>query len=227
MKYYNSEGEDATGLEEWFDEAATERFGSTLAMLQEIEKEKAGKAPKTPTAEGEEDAELDEEAAEEEAPEVVAPEGAGWVVELSGYHFHNSPQWLQMQGSEYVKRTLVKDLMEGSVSLPGPDGQPMSFTNKEMGISHVLIAHDGGISKNREFENPDWQPPNPFEEYEDPDTTGLIQEEKKEDVPRMIKPRIHEFKVHFLWKPKRLSDRIAARNAPTEGTDDQLAEGDN
>ena len=97
-------------------------------------------APAVADADEDEDASDEEPAEDEGGGEVEAPTESGWVVELSGYHFHNFSY--PMAGSEYVKRTLVRQLMTGSVKLPGSD---TPFTMKEMGISHVLIAFDGGI----------------------------------------------------------------------------------
>ena len=53
------------------------------------------------------------------------------------------------------------------------------------------------------------------------------QQTKKEEVPKVLKPLTHQFKVQFLWKPTRLSERLAARRAKAAGTDNQLVEGDN
>ena len=231
MKYYtsDSEADDAVGLEEWFDEAATERFAATLTMLQAMKAMKAMKAGAAPkkAADGE-DAAMDEEPAEE-APSVEAPTGSGWVVELSGFHLHNSSQWPERMATEYVKRTLVRNLMEGSVSLPGPDGKPMNFTNKEMGISHVLIAYDGGIHSKKEFPNPNYVAPIDPYYQEDPVARlpGQVVEEKEEvNEPKMLRPKTHEFKVHFLWKPTHLSKRLEDREAAANSSDTTAEEGD-
>ena len=122
--------------------------------------------------------------------------------------------------------------MTGSVKLPGAD-EP--FTMAEMGISHVLIAFDGGINRKMKIANPDWAPPT-FEELEAleegmapiPGLNNPQTEVKKEEVPQFLKPMTHQFKVHFLWRPTRLSERLEKRRLAAEGiTDEQTTEGDN
>ena len=64
--------------------------------------------------------------------------GAGWVVQLTGYHYHNAEK--NDQTSEFVERTLIKSLEEGVVQLPdGPNGQMIDVPISDLGISKPFI----------------------------------------------------------------------------------------
>lgn len=236
MKFYG--GED-TSVADWIGEAEA-AYAATRSMVRAVEKgglDQPSKAPVDETAEGE-DADVEEiaEEEEEEPAEEEAPiEGSGWVVELSGYHFHNLQP--PMTGSEYVKRTLVRNLVIGEVELPiGPD-QTETFTMKELGISHPIIAFDGKINREMKIANPDWEPPR-LEEEDFEENPAMMTERlygdasetkpKKPEVPRFLKPQTHRFKVQFLWQPTRLSERLENRKSQAEQTSsDQLAQGEN
>ena len=235
-KFYGSED---VPMSEWFgeDEAPKERYADTLKMLAKL---KAGTLDEKPAndvpAENPDDEaeEGDSEEAAEESPEVAdLEEGTtGWVIELSGYHFHNNNY--PMAGSEYVKRTLIKNLMTGSVRLPTPGGPNPTemFTMKELGISHALIAEDGGMTPMK-IPNPDYQPPDPYADEEDYDVDPLEKllkkkEAKKEEpeVEQYLKPKTHRFKVQFLWQPTTLSERLEIRRLAAQGITDDGTEGD-
>lgn len=239
-KFYGTEDDPLAGEDGWFNEAAKASFANTLLMLKAEEEGTAPAVDEVATdIEGADDGDLasDDVDAEEIGEDALAaagdipdPEGSGWVIELSGYHFHNLQP--PMYGSEYVKRTLIKNLMTGKVRLPVGPGQFDEFTMEELGISHALIASDGGINRKMKIENPDWEPPR-WEDMEMETPAGGLPgllpqkpETKEPEVPRHLKPRTHRFKVHFLWRPTLLSERLENRRRAAEGnTDNQLAEG--
>jgi type IV pilus assembly protein PilM len=67
------------------------------------------------------------------------PTGEGWVIEITGHHYHN--QDTGHEGVAYIRQTLLKDLMAKSISLPDKDGKPTPMPLKELGISYpVLIS---------------------------------------------------------------------------------------
>ena len=83
------------------------------------------------------------------------PTGPGWIIQLTGYHYHNltSAPGAQggqfLQGAQYVNETLIKGL-EGSdmmVLLPvtGEDGQTQTkpVPLQELGISHPVLIKPG------------------------------------------------------------------------------------
>jgi type IV pilus assembly protein PilM len=81
-----------------------------------------------------------------EAP--AALEGKGWVIQLTGYHFHNSEKDLVNQQQRFVENTLIKSLEEGFVELPdGYDpatgvwtGELVKVPIKDLGISRPWVV---------------------------------------------------------------------------------------
>lgn len=72
--------------------------------------------------------------------------GPGWVVQLTGYHYHNKDK--TNQTSRFVKNTLIKNLEEGFVELPdGPGGDMVKVSFADLGISHPWIVEDKKIQK--------------------------------------------------------------------------------
>ncbi|MEM8947233.1 MAG: type IV pilus assembly protein PilM [Planctomycetota bacterium] len=80
--------------------------------------------------------------------------GPGWVVQLTGYHYHNKDR--TNQTSRFVKNTLIKNLEEGFVVLPdGPDGGDVQVPFADLGISHAWIVKDSKIKKEMiDLDNP-------------------------------------------------------------------------
>ena len=65
--------------------------------------------------------------------------GAGWVVQLTGYHYHNHDK--RNQTVRFVNNTLIKNLEEGFVELPdGPNGELIKVSFADLGISHPWLV---------------------------------------------------------------------------------------
>lgn len=72
--------------------------------------------------------------------------GPGWVIQLTGYHYHNKDK--TNQTSRFVKNTLIKNLEEGFVELPdGPNGEMVKVSFADLGISHPWVVEDKKIQK--------------------------------------------------------------------------------
>jgi type IV pilus assembly protein PilM len=74
------------------------------------------------------------------APE-AAPTGPGWVIQLTGHHFHNADPkddtWI------FLNRTLLKNLAEGTVLLPdGDEGEMIEVPIKDLAITHAWRVAD-------------------------------------------------------------------------------------
>ena len=83
--------------------------------------------------EGEEDQVPEEEAVEE------GPSGPGWVIQLTGYHYHNSDR--SNEAGQFVNNTLIKNLKEGSVELPdGENDALIKVPMADLGISHPWLV---------------------------------------------------------------------------------------
>lgn len=72
--------------------------------------------------------------------------GAGWVVQLTGYHYHNLDK--TNQTARFVNNTLIKNLEEGTVELPdGPNGELVTVSFKDLGISHPWLVRGTKITE--------------------------------------------------------------------------------
>ncbi|MGI9427951.1 MAG: type IV pilus assembly protein PilM [Bythopirellula sp.] len=103
------------------------------------------------------DAEADEFAADDadasfdegdggEGGEAGELSGPAWVVQLTGYHYHNMDK--KNQTARFVNNTLIKNLEEGFVELPdGPNGAPVQVAFKDLGISHAWVARGSKIKE--------------------------------------------------------------------------------
>src|SRR5262249_32372856 len=89
------------------------------------------------------------------APDAAAAGGGsaeGWVIQLTGYHYHNKDQTNEMR--RFVENTLLKSLETGTVQLPdGPKGELIDVPIKDLGISHPWLVV--GKQKVKEVIDPD------------------------------------------------------------------------
>ena len=74
------------------------------------------------------------------------PEGAGFVIQLSGYHYHNYREARRDQGAQYVRDTLIDRLRNHEVILPkvDEDGEEL-VSMKELGIGFPVLINPGRI----------------------------------------------------------------------------------
>ena len=86
------------------------------------------------------------------------PSGAGWVIELKGYHFYNEDK--RTWAGAHVRRTLLKNLRDGVIELPTGPGQALEkFTLRELGIGYPILAHETLIDENYRVKNPYYEGP--------------------------------------------------------------------
>ncbi|HEV7281271.1 MAG TPA: type IV pilus assembly protein PilM [Pirellulaceae bacterium] len=120
--------------------------------------------PAAPVTEG--DA-VDAATTEGDTPEgtpAAGPTEQGWVIELSGHHFHNSRAQILDSGENYLRRTLIRQLREGEVALPVPSNDPtappemITFTFEELGIQFPIISATGNINNSYKIPNPNADP---------------------------------------------------------------------
>ena len=83
----------------------------------------------------------------EKKDDVAGPVGAGWVIELRGYHFHNEQRHKPLEGAQFLRSTLVKNLMDKDskvVVSAGPlAGEQLSVS--ELGIGFPIIVASSPI----------------------------------------------------------------------------------
>ncbi len=76
------------------------------------------------------------------------PSGEGYVVQLTGYHYHNRPTAGGIQGARFVRETLIRNLRHGRVLLPkvGEEGVEL-VSMEELGIGYPVLVNPGKIYK--------------------------------------------------------------------------------
>jgi type IV pilus assembly protein PilM len=175
----------------------------------------------------------------------TAPTGEGWVIQLTGYHFHNADQ--KNMTRQFVETTLVKQLKEGSVQLPdGPGGAVIDVPIKDLAIHHAFLVGDkkldeqywidpdaalvgaGGsmpVPMTMAFDAPggtaaDEDDENDAEKTdEDKDAgsqAGGIDPATGMPKPRRFKVKRYEFVVQFIWQPNDRAKRAEIAAARAE-----------
>jgi len=91
----------------------------------------------------------------EEALADTGPTGAGWVFELTGYHYYNKR--IGSEGSNHVRKTLITNLMKNPIPLPDTSGQVIDFTPDELGLKYPLLLNDEK-PRSVKLPNPDYDP---------------------------------------------------------------------
>jgi len=72
------------------------------------------------------------------------PSGPGYVIQLTGYHYHNLPTVGEVQGAQYVRETLIRNLQGGRVLLPKVEEPGTEWvTMEELGIGYPVLINPG------------------------------------------------------------------------------------
>ena len=169
------------------------------------------------------------------------PQGAGWLITLIGYHYHNPPGERRGVGAQFVRDTLIKNLQEKKVLLPtakwqrsdeasggdqGKEGKTRELVSmEELGISYPVLVSPGQI-RPFEIEDPYADAEDDIE-AEDSSTakktgktrkTGLGPMGAMEGIrgagvlePKTLKLQRFDFKVQFVWTPTPPTERAKKR----------------
>jgi type IV pilus assembly protein PilM len=109
------------------------------------------------------------------------PSGAGWVIQLRGYHYHNKPGDVAGTGPWFVRRTLIENLRNKKVTIADKDGKPAEIAIKDLGIGYPVITSLFGAPVNE---------------------TINVDEGNQRAVKRW------DFTLQFAWKPTPLGKRL-------------------
>jgi len=150
-------------------------------------------APADPAAPADGAAAPDGSATAEATPD-PGPTGAGWVIELRGFHFHNEDPLNRT--SRYLHNTLIENLQNKVVTVIDPKGAKIQVPIKELGISAPVIL----------TENVQYTP------VKVPDNDGNL----------TIDAKRWDFVVQFAWVPTTFNEREEKRKQKAAG--DQPAE---
>lgn len=140
----------------------------------------------------------------------TGPAGAGWVIQLRGYHDYNGPDKIGKEGSVHVRKHLTTAFLEKPISVPLPTGETVEFTPEEMGLSFPLQL-DEKKPKKVKVPNPAF----------DPEAAALANAPGSDVDPSTVEPPMIdisrlEFTFQVVWKPNTLSDRLEARRLKEE-----------
>jgi type IV pilus assembly protein PilM len=166
-------------------------------------------------------------AAASAAPALTGP---GWIIELHGYHFHNSDVY--DEGLQFIQHTLIHELEQGKVKLPdGPNGEMIEVPIKDLGISYPVVITQGRIRDVTFY--PDAtdssSPGQPggagyAREARVPPGRGNAIGDDRDNV-RSWKLRCYDFVVQFCWQPKTRTERRQKAAAPADGAAGTAATG--
>jgi type IV pilus assembly protein PilM len=126
-----------------------------------------------------------------------SPDSEGWMIQLSGHHYHNLPANGAI-GAEYVKQTLLKSLQTATVTLPGPDGKPMKVSLKDLGIGDPVLL-PGGHPQEDEVPLPGFS-----------ERKGAV----GDAVPPTVTVSRFDFIIQFAWRETPLSVRLQRAKSP-------------
>jgi type IV pilus assembly protein PilM len=163
-------------------------------------------------------------------PAIKGPEGPGYVIEIKGYHFHNSDKSVQSGnfGAIYVRNTLIKSLRDGKIRLPADptdsDNPGLTeFTFEEMGIGFPLVVEDSTIDPDYTIANPKAAPvvttPGNFGAGDFPEDEPFAPLPMPRQAAPAVDPAIpptfpaprYDFRIQFCWQERRLSERLQER----------------
>jgi len=131
-----------------------------------------------------------------EGPESSGPTGEGWVIQIAGHHYHNQdPQDPANVGPQYIRNTLLTNLMETPILLPDKDGKPIKVMPKELGITYPVLIYASKVI-DEEIPLPGANPAGPRAAVAAADTVT---------VPRC------DFKIQFIWKETPMDKRLEER----------------
>jgi len=128
---------------------------------------------------------------------ITPPTGMGWIVQLRGYHFHNSDRDPDNSDSAFLQKTLLKNLHEQTIDVPG-QAEPMKISALGIGFPVLL---DPGLPKSVTLVDP-LAVPGPDGALPPPETVKQL-----------------DFVVQFCWIETPLNVRLkkAAEGNAAEG----------
>jgi type IV pilus assembly protein PilM len=132
------------------------------------------------------------------------PKDAGYVIKIEGFHYHNDAKKYGMGdiGEEYLRKTLIDGLENGTVTLPTADRKVAEKVSmKELGIGYPVL----------------WKPEKvEIVTIDNPKYTGGAvgaggnPAAADENAAKITVPQF-KFNVQFCWQPKPPSKRLEAK----------------
>lgn len=128
------------------------------------------------------------------AAPVGGPTGAGWVVQITGHHFHNDEQG--NEGEQFVRSTLVKNLLGKGDEVPVAAGEKSGqlVPVADLGIGYPVLVYSSPIRKVRYEANP--------------------MAPAKDAPPAELKR--YEFILQFTWQPTTPGSKLPPPPTPAD-----------
>ncbi|NOY40527.1 MAG: type IV pilus assembly protein PilM [Planctomycetes bacterium] len=134
------------------------------------------------------------------------PSGKGWVIQLTGFHYHNSNRGNQTR--RFVNNTLIKSLKEGVVLLPDGEGDTLiEVAMEDMGISHPWLVEGSNLVP--EILDPEAGLPGAGSRRPPGGRLGTSDPLGEEELPESTEIELerYDFIVEFCWQPILKSQR--------------------
>jgi type IV pilus assembly protein PilM len=159
--------------------------------------------------------------------------GPGWVIEIRGYHLHNTLRGDQnitvpYEGENFIINTFFKNLETGTVQLPdGPNGELIDVPIKDLGIKYPVIVTSEQIKPVTYFPeatdmSADGGVPAMTPTY-DRGETAVGPAAPGEEEPELWKLRQYDFIIQFCWQPQPRGKRLEKEKAEDEQPEGEAA----
>lgn len=143
---------------------------------------------------------FDDDTEEGDSP---TPNGAGWVIQIAGHHYHNDDRHKPYEGRNYLRTTIIKNLLGEGIELPiiaGPLAGK-SLPASEFGLSFPVLVSSSPIQT--EFlplENADLS----GREMRNPRASRSRRRSGVElgDEEDTIELKRYDFVLQFVWQPQ-------------------------
>lgn len=194
-------------LSAWYTEAIAQRYREEMRNWIRVMKQ-MGKTRELP----------------ENLAEDTGPSGPGWVIQLRGYHYYNSPERIGLEGSNHVRATLMTNLLEKPIELVDAGGEKLVFTPQEMGFAYPLLLNEEQ-PRLVEVPNPDYEPDMTADMGQGPPMGGGpmrpnrptrtgpnndAEPDANGEMPTLQVKRL-DFVFQLVWTESVLSERIEAK----------------
>lgn len=158
--------------------------------------------------------------------------GPGWVIEIRGYHLHNSVRdekiTVPEEGEEFILNTFFKNLETGTVMLPdGPNREPIEVKISDLGIKYPVVVTTEQIKRVDYFpEASDLTAsggmPMASTGYDERGGAGAVAANGPQE-PKIWKLRRYDFIIQFCWQPQPRGERLEkmAKGEQQEGEQPQ------
>ena len=128
------------------------------------------------------------------AEQVRAPAGPGWVVQLTGHHFHNDDPAERLEGEQFVRATLIRNLLSNDkvhTVVAGPkSAAEQKVSARQLGIDFPVIVQTSTVS---DVVVTKTAPP--------AEATSSGPDGQAENNRNAVPLKRYDFVLQFIWQP--------------------------